>query len=154
MQADGIGVGEVDHLAVAQAVDDPRAWVAADRHGEVVHFVESDTARLGVRIIKVGPTGMAGVGSVGLPVATEQAGPALFCRLLVTEAKPEMPVTKFWVSAYSVTATGPAPGAPPTSGRRSVIEPGPMFSAPLYGVWSVIVKSNSASIVKTLPVRP
>jgi hypothetical protein len=38
VQAVGVGVGEDDHLAVAQAVDVLHARVAADRHRQVVHF--------------------------------------------------------------------------------------------------------------------
>ncbi len=43
---------------------------AAD--GEVEHFVESDAAGLGVRIISDGRTGMAWVGSLGDPAAIEE----------------------------------------------------------------------------------
>ncbi|HPU39979.1 MAG TPA: DNA gyrase modulator, partial [Microthrixaceae bacterium] len=43
---------------------------AAD--GEVEHFVESDAAGLGVRIIRDGRTGMAWVGSVDDPAAIEE----------------------------------------------------------------------------------
>ena len=44
MQAVGVGVGQDDHLAVAQAADVVLARVAADRHRQVVHFLRGQHA--------------------------------------------------------------------------------------------------------------
>ena len=44
MQAVGVGVGQDDDLAVAQAGNVVLARIAADRHGQIVHFLRGEHA--------------------------------------------------------------------------------------------------------------